>query len=487
MENTDNQEDIIEDIVESDLLSLEQGEVEESVSEDVEEIAEGDETTSEASELKKAKAEGAHEEDEEADPKPKKAKAEGAHEDEEEEEEEVNEALVKEAQVMIQVINPQSSIRDLKKMGVKASVNPRQRDEIVVDTKDKKKVLSWMLDSGFDKLDIEDLYPELMEAAAEIELEVGNSDAGVAADEFLKKRRKKKKDDSEQDPESGEGEGLDSDDEEEIAKASDAVSALGVGVQEDVVTSGDLTRLVEEEEGLTPEFKAKAALIFEAEVRTKVEEVTEQLKAEHEAKLSEEVEAINETLTNQIDAYLTYAVEEWINENEVAIESSLRSSIAENFMTSLKTLFVENYVDVPESKVDLFDELEEETEQLKEDLAKANSIAETLADRIDELSREKLLGEATKDLAETQAAKLLKLAEGVEFDEDFTKNVETLKKFYFTGEGETLTEESLETEDETVETIVEGADVEEETSDAPTDKTMASYMETLGRLKKSAN
>jgi hypothetical protein len=411
MENTDNQEDIIEDIVESDLLSLEQGEVEESVSEDVEEIAEGGKTTSEESELKKAKAnEGAHEDEEEedADPKPKKAKAtEGAHEDEEEEEE-------------------------------------------------------------------------------ESELNDDSSDAGDVADEYLKKRRKKKKDDSEQDVESGESEGLDSEDEDKIAKASDAVKATGAGVQEDVVTSEDLTRLVEEEEGLTPEFKAKAALIFEAEVRTKVEEVTEQLKAEHDAKLSEEVEAINETLTNQIDAYLTYAVEEWINENEVAIESSLRTSIAENFMTSLKALFVENYVDVPESKVDLFDELEEHAEQLKEDLAKANNIAESLADRVDQLSREKILGEATKDLAETQAAKLLKLAEGVEFDEEFTKNVETLKKFYFTGEGETLTEESLETEDETVETIVEGADVEEETSEAPVDPAMAAYLETLGRLKKSS-
>ena len=156
-------------------------------------------------------------------------------------------------------------------------------------------------------------------------------------------------------------------------------------------------------------------------------------------------------------------------------------------MTSLKALFVENYVDVPESKVDLFDELEEQAEQLKEDLIKATNIADSLADRVDELSREKILGEATKDLAETQAAKLLKLAEGVEFDGDFTKNVETLKKFYFTGGSETMTEESLETEDETVETIVEGADVEEDKSEAPIDKTMESYMETLGRLKKSAS
>ena len=411
MENTDNQEDIIEDIVESDLLSLEQGEVEESVSEDVEEIAEGGKTTSEESELKKAKAnEGAHEDEEDedeedADPKPKKAKAtEGAHEDEEEEEE-VKEDLEIEDDAVEDYLKERRQARAAEEVTEEAA---------------------------------EEVTEEAAEEAAE---EVTEEAAEEAAEEE---------------------------------------------VVEDTITSEDLTRLVEDEEGLTPEFKAKAALIFEAEVRTKVEEVTEQLKAEHDAKLSEEVEAINETLTNQIDAYLTYAVEEWINENEVAIESSLRTSIAENFMTSLKALFVENYVDVPESKVDLFDELEEQTEQLKEDLAKANNIAESLADRIDELSREKILGEATKDLAETQAAKLLKLAEGVEYNEEFTKNVETLKKFYFTGEGETLTEESLETEDETVETIVEGADVEEETSEAPVDKTMAAYLETLGRLEKSS-
>jgi len=422
MENTDNQEDIIEDIVESDLLSLEQGEVEESVSEDVEEIAEGGKTTSEESELKKAKAnEGAHEDEEDedeedADPKPKKAKAtEGAHEDEEEEEEEVKEDLEIEDDAV------EDYLKERRQARAAEEVTEEAAEEVTEEA-------------------AEEAAEEVTEEAAE---EVTEEAAEEAAEE-----------------------------EEEVV--------------EDTITSEDLTRLVEDEEGLTPEFKAKAALIFEAEVRTKVEEVTEQLKAEHDAKLSEEVEAINETLTNQIDAYLTYAVEEWINENEVAIESSLRTSIAENFMTSLKALFVENYVDVPESKVDLFDELEEQTEQLKEDLAKANNIAESLADRIDELSREKILGEATKDLAETQAAKLLKLAEGVEYNEEFTKNVETLKKFYFTGEGETLTEESLETEDETVETIVEGADVEEETSEAPVDNTMAKYLETLGRLEKSS-
>jgi hypothetical protein len=421
MENTDNQEDIIEDIVESDLLSLEQGEVEESVSEDVEEIAEaGKKPTSEDSELKKAKAEEGEEEEEEG----------------EDEEEEVSDSD----------------------------------------------------DSPAEEEEDEDEEAVTEDVSAQPDPVVANKPAeGDAAERFLKGRRKKKKGETSQDPETGEGEGLDAKEIEKIAKASDAEEAEGSGVQEDVIASEDLTRLVEEEEGLTPEFKAKAALIFEAEVRTKVEEVTEQLQSEHEAKLSEEVEAINETLTNQVDAYLTYAVEEWIGENKVAVESSLRTSIAENFMKSLKTLFEENYVEVPESKVDLYDELEEEASQLKEELTKFKDIADTLADRVDDLNREKILSEASAGLAETQAAKLHKLAEGVEFNEDFTKNVETLKKFYFTGEGETLTEESLETEDETVETIVEGADVEEETSEAPVDPAMAKYMETLGRLEKSSS
>ena len=403
MENTDNQEDIIEDIVESDLLSLEQGEVEESVSEDVEEIAEaGKKPTSEDSELEKAKAKEAEEEEDE-----EEAEADSDSDDSDSDD------------------SPAEEKED------------EEEDE---------------------------------EAAVEIDEEV----EGDEADDYLKERREQraaKKVTEEEEDDSPEEEDEEKDEEE---------------VAEESITSDDLTRLVEEEEGLTTEFKAKAALIFEAEVRTKVEEVTEALEAQHEAQLAEEVEAINETLTNQIDAYLTYAVEEWIGENKVAVESSLRTSIAENFMKSLKTLFEENYVEVPESKVDLYDQLEEETTQLKEDLAKFKDIADTLADRVDDLNREKVLSEATKDLAETQTAKLLKLAEGVEFDGEFEKNIETLKKFYFTGEGETLTEETQETEEETVETIVEGADVEEEASETPVDQQMASYMETLGRLMKSS-
>ena len=413
MENTDNQEDIIEDIVESDLLSLEQGEVEETVSEDVEEIAEaGKKTTSEAedSELKKAKAE------------------EGEEEDEEEE----------------------------------------------VESDDSEETKSD--DSPSEEEDEE----EDEEAAGEPEAEEDMEEEVKAdsADDYLKERREQRATKQEVTEEAT----------EEVTEEAEEVAeeVTEEEVAEEAITSEDLTRLVEEEEGLTSEFKAKAALIFEAEVRTKVEEVTEALEAQHDAKLAEEVAAINETLNNQVDAYLTYAVEEWIGENKVAIESSLRTSIAENFMKSLKTLFEENYVEVPETKVDLYDELEEETAQLKEDVAKYKDIADTLADRVDDLNREKILSEATKDLAETQSAKLLKLAEGVEFDGEFTKNVETLKKFYFTGEGETLTEETQETEEETVETIIEGADVEEETSEAPADPQMASYMETLGRLKKSA-
>jgi len=413
MENTDNQEDIIEDIVESDLLSLEQGEVEETVSEDVEEIAEaGKKTTSEAedSELKKAKAE------------------EGEEEDEEEE----------------------------------------------VESDDSEETKSD--DSPSEEEDEE----EDEEAAGEPEAEEDMEEEVKAdsADDYLKERREQRATKQEVTEEAT----------EEVTEEAEEVAeeVTEEEVAEEAITSEDLTRLVEEEEGLTSEFKAKAALIFEAEVRTKVEEVTEALEAQHDAKLAEEVAAINETLNNQVDAYLTYAVEEWIGENKVAIESSLRTSIAENFMKSLKTLFEENYVEVPETKVDLYDELEEETAQLKEDVAKYKDIADTLADRVDDLNREKILSEATKDLAETQSAKLLKLAEGVEFDGEFTKNVETLKKFYFTGEGETLTEESQETEEETVETIIEGADVEEETSEAPADPQMASYMETLGRLMKSS-
>lgn len=250
------------------------------------------------------------------------------------------------------------------------------------------------------------------------------------------------------------------------------------------ISSEDINQLIESEENLTEEFKEKAAIIFEAAVSSKVNEIKASLQEDYETRLAEEVESAKSVLEEQVDNYLTYAVESWMEENKVAIESSLRTQLAENFISALKNVFVENYVDVPDSKVDLFAELESENSNLKEETAKLSRIAESLADRVDTLVREQIVSEASSGLADTQIDKLKKLVEDVEFvdEETYRKKVSTIKEFYFNGsqtEDTTLTEDTDDTFIST-ETIVEG-----ETMDENLSPEMKSYLTALSRMNKA--
>jgi hypothetical protein len=251
-------------------------------------------------------------------------------------------------------------------------------------------------------------------------------------------------------------------------------------------SSEDITRLIESEEGLTEEFKDKAAIIFEAAVSAKVNEIEATLSEQYETRLSEEVESVKSVLEEQVDSYLTYAVESWMEENKVAVESSLRTQLAENFISALKTVFVENYVDVPDSKVDLFAQLEAENGNLKEETTKLNRIAESLADRVDTLVREQIVTEASAGLADTQVDKLKKLVEDVEFVDEATyrKKVSTIKEFYFNGSRETedttLTEDADDSFLSSTETIVEGESMNDNLSPE-----MKSYLTALSRMNKA--
>jgi len=267
--------------------------------------------------------------------------------------------------------------------------------------------------------------------------------------------------------------------------------AIGGSHLESVDYSG-VHKLVEEEEGLTESFKAKAALIFEAEVRNQASVIKERLEEEYQQKLTEETEKYVDVLSEQVDSYLTYAVEHWMKENEVAIEKGLRTDIAESFMSNLKSLFEESYIEVPEAKVDLYSELEKESAQLQEDIAKAKAEAAQLTEQVNTLTREKILESATSDLAKTQAEKLVKLTEGIKYEntESFTEQVDTLKKFYFSGKApksedkpKTITE-SRRRKPVVVskETIVEGAELEEK----KLPKTMEHYLSAISRLNKAS-
>ena len=204
----------------------------------------------------------------------------------------------------------------------------------------------------------------------------------------------------------------------------------------------DLNALVESEATLSDGFRAKAEVIFEAAVRSKVTETVNSLEEQYKEELAEETTRIHNELVEKVDGYLNYVVENWMEENKLAIESGLRNEISESFMKALHGVFNEHYIEVPESKVDLVDDMAKRNDDLEEQLNASieNNIA--LKEQVAELSRETVINEAAADLSEAQKEKLKSLAEGVSFDsaEDYASKVATLKESYFKTPTETPTE-----------------------------------------------
>jgi hypothetical protein len=215
--------------------------------------------------------------------------------------------------------------------------------------------------------------------------------------------------------------------------------------------SEDLNALVESEATLSEEFKAKTAVIFEAAVKAKLSEEIDRLEEAYATELQEEVSATKAELVEKVDSYLNYVVETWMEENKLAVQAGLRTEIAENFMSKLKNLFEESYVEVPDSKVDLVDELATANEQLEESYNEAVARAISLSEELEQYKRSAIIREAATGLAETQIAKLASLVENIDFvdEETFAAKVETIKESYFTKTKKTseLTE-SFDTEDD---------------------------------------
>jgi len=213
-----------------------------------------------------------------------------------------------------------------------------------------------------------------------------------------------------------------------------------VEVEEEVVAeesvadySEELDALVESEATLSEEFKQKTAVIFEAALKSKLAEEVERIESSYEERLAEETQAQRSELVEKVDSYLNYVVESWMEDNKVAIQNGLRAEIAENFMNNLKGLFVESYIDVPESKVDLVDDLADQVEELEEALNKTTADAIALSEEVESLQRAAIVAEAVADLAETQAEKFEKLVESVDFEdaEVFASKVATVKESFF--------------------------------------------------------
>ncbi len=214
--------------------------------------------------------------------------------------------------------------------------------------------------------------------------------------------------------------------------------------------SQDLDALVDGEEALAEGFKDKAAVIFEAAVKSKVTAEVQRLEESYAEKLAEESESARGEIVEKVDGYLNYVVEQWMETNEVAVTNGLRTEIAENFIDSLQSLFVENYIEVPESKVDMVDELAGKVEELEEQLNKTVGDNIDLAEKVSDFRREEIIREATVGMAETEVEKLRTLAEGVEYEsqESFVAKVATLKESYFKATGTDTQEEVQESSEQ---------------------------------------
>jgi|TARA_R100001443_G_scaffold50983_1_gene63046 hypothetical protein len=211
----------------------------------------------------------------------------------------------------------------------------------------------------------------------------------------------------------------------------------------------DINALVEGEE-LSEEFKEKAATIFEAAINTKVKGIQEELTASYEEKLVEEVASIKEELKDRVDSYLEYVADEWISENQLAVESGLKEEMTESFISGMKSLFEEHYVTIPEEKYDVIesmvDKLDEMEGKLNEQIEKNVALNKRLAESVSDV----VFAEVTEGLAQTQKDKLAGLVDNVEFESEtaYREKLGTLRESYFPtqkaqrNQTENLTEEA---------------------------------------------
>ena len=192
-------------------------------------------------------------------------------------------------------------------------------------------------------------------------------------------------------------------------------------------------------EDLSEEFKSKAATVFEAAVVTKINEHIDIYNTAVQSSFVDDVKTIKEDMANKLDSYMDYVVEQWADDNKLAIENGLKSELVEDFMKGLKGLFEEHYIDIPEEKVDVVEELAAKNEELQTQLnAELEKNIEIKRD-LDENSREKMVSSVSEGLTETQKDKFKTLAEGIDFSdkETYQKKLETIKESYFVEDTQT--------------------------------------------------
>ena len=271
----------------------------------------------------------------------------------------------------------------------------------------------------------------------------------------------------------------------EEVESEEAVIEETPEVTDEVVTEEEVTQEeeydIEEDvntlfggEELSEEFKAKAKTIFEAAIGSKVGQIKETLETEYAEKIAEATEDLKVSLQERIDSYLEYVAEEWLTENELAVEAGLKTEMTESFLGGMKSLFEEHYVTIPEEKYDVIESMVDKLDEMETKLNEQTKKNISLNKRLAESVAGGILESVSDGLASTQKEKLASLAESVEFEseEEYREKLETLKESYFSRTPATKNESQ---------TLSEGVD----STDAPVSAGMEAYLRTLGSFKKS--
>ena len=256
---------------------------------------------------------------------------------------------------------------------------------------------------------------------------------------------------------------------EEEVVAEDAIEEEKIDVEE------DLNALIAGEE-LSEEFTNKARTIFEAAIRTKVEDIKGELTEAYESQLVEEVNVIKEALTERLDSYLEYVAQEWVEENHLVIENGLKTEMTESFLEGMKSLFEEHYVTIPDEKYDVLNSMVEKLDEMESKLNEQIDRNVSLNRRLAESTADVIFAEVTEGLAISSRDKLQSLAEKIEFESetDYREKLGTLKESYFPSNPNAQ-------KHTTTETISEGV---AEATPEQVSKSMEAYMTSLGRIAK---
>ena len=320
-----------------------------------------------------------------------------------------------------------------------------ETEETLDETYGKKKVNAMKKHEDAEEDEDEDEEEEMKEAAPKVETPKTKAGVIQAAVEMLKKAKK-------EDAQKMFAKLVTIDGEEDSVKSADAAKDGGVKKVADPKAKAkveaidfdeDLDTIIKEEATLSDGFRDKASTIFEAVLTSKLSQEIDRLEAEYAQNLEEEVSEVQSSLVEKVDSYLNYVVEGWMKDNEIQVQQGLRTEIAEEFMTSLQSVFKEHYIEVPEGKEDLVDELNEQVTELEETLNKTTDDNIELHSKVQNFEKQEVVREQSSGLAETEAEKLASLVEDIEFDnkETFEMKVKTVKESYFKSESDESVDE----------------------------------------------